>query len=98
MHKASNCRVVEPHPHGWQVRSSRAMRASVVTPSKAEAVGRALEILRNLGGGTLMVHDVDGRITDSDTVAPGDDLYSPLDRTTASRGPTERRSDAVESS
>jgi hypothetical protein len=78
MPKHSNRRTVVPHPQGWQVRSSKAARASLITETKPEAVGRALEILRNLGGGELTVQDVDGRITDSDTVTPVDEPPPPL--------------------
>ena len=78
MAKESHRRIVVPHRDGWQVRSSGGARASVVTHSKSEAVGRALEILRNLGGGELTVQDTAGRITDSDTVAAGDDPYPPV--------------------
>jgi hypothetical protein len=83
MPKGIHRRIVVPHPDGWQVRPSNGARASVVTQTKSEAVGRALEILRNLGGGELTVHDTDGRVTDSDTVASRDDPYPPLgaDRT-----------------
>ena len=79
MPKVAHRRVVVPHPQGWQVQSSAGARASLVTPSKSEAVGRALEILRNLGGGELIVHDASGEIADSDTVAPEEDAY-PLPR------------------
>ena len=78
MSKVFHRRVVAPHSAGWQVRSRGSARASVVTQSKSEAVGRALEILRNLGGGELTVQDTAGRITDSDTVAAGDEPYPSL--------------------
>jgi hypothetical protein len=75
-----NRRTVGPHPDGWQVKASDAERASVVTRTKAEALNRAREILRNSGGGELTIQDREGRIIDSDTVAPGNDPMPPNDQ------------------
>jgi hypothetical protein len=75
-----NRRIVGPHPDGWQIKAADAERASTVTRTKAEAVDRAREILRNSGGGELTIQDRDGRIVDSDTVPPGSDPHPPKDR------------------
>ena len=44
------------------------------------AIDCAREIVRNEGGGEVVIHDRRGLIRDSDTVAPGRDPYSPRDQ------------------
>lgn len=41
---------------------------------------RAKEILRNAGGGEVIIKARDGKIRDSDTVAPGNDPNAPKER------------------
>jgi hypothetical protein len=41
---------------------------------------RAREIVHNAGGGEVKIHGRDGRIRDSDTVAPGNDPNPPRDK------------------
>lgn len=48
-------------------------RASALYPTKAEAIDRAREIVRNLGGGEVVVRGRDGNIRDEFTVPPGND-------------------------
>jgi len=76
----SNERHVTPHEDGWQVVAPSADRASAVAPTQADAIDRAREIVQNLGGGEVVIHGRDGRIRDSDTVAPGNDPHPPRDR------------------
>ena len=74
-------RHVAPHPAGgWQVIAPGAERASVrsVTQREAEIVAR--RPVTNLVGGEVTVHGRNGRIRDSDTIAPGDDPFPPADR------------------
>lgn len=76
-----NRRIVGPHPGGgWQVKAPKAVRASSVHPTKAEAIDRAREILKRTGGGELTMQRRDGTIGDSDTVPPGHDPNPPTDR------------------
>lgn len=76
----SNNRHVVPNPDGgWDVKAPGASRASSHHDTQAEAERRAKEIVRNAGGGEVRVHRPDGRIRDSDTVAPGNDPYPPRD-------------------
>jgi hypothetical protein len=75
-----NERHVAPHPDGWQVTKPGASRPSAVTHTQAEAIGRAREILGNDRGGEVVIHGRDGRIRDSDTVAPGNDPFPPRDK------------------
>jgi hypothetical protein len=52
MPKRSNRRTVVPHPKGGQVRSSKAARASLITETKPEAVGRAWRSCETSEGGS----------------------------------------------
>ena len=74
-------RHVAPHPAGgWQVIAPGAERASVRSVTQREAAIVALRIVTNLGGGEVTVHGRNGRIHDSDTIAPGNDPFPPADR------------------
>ena len=74
-------RHVTPRPDGgWNVKKPGASRASAQAPTQKEAMDRAREILRNNGGGELVIHNKKGKIRDSDTVPPGNDPYPPQDK------------------
>ena len=76
----SNSRHVVPNPGGgWDVKAPGANRASSHHGTQAEAEQRAKEIVANRGGGEVRIHRRDGRIRDSDTVAPGNDPSPPRD-------------------
>ena len=53
---------------GWDVKKERAGRASAHTERKVDAVNRAREIVRNLGGGEVRIANKLGKLIDSDTV------------------------------
>jgi hypothetical protein len=72
--------VVPSEGGGWDVVAQDAQRASSHHRTQAEAETRAKEIVGNLGGGEVRIHGRDGRIRDSDTVAPGNDPNPPRDR------------------
>lgn len=75
-----NNRHVVPNPDGgWDVKAPGAKRASTHHDTQAEAERRAKEIVGNNGGGEVRIHGRDGRIRDSDTVAPGNDPFPPRD-------------------
>ncbi len=75
-----NERHVTPHPEGgWQVTRPGAARALARTETQAQGIDRARELLRNDGGGELVIHRPDGRIRDSDTISPGNDPFPPAD-------------------
>lgn len=77
----SKNRHVVPNPGGgWDVKAPGAGRASSHHDTQADAERRAKEIVRNRGGGEVRIHGRDGRIRDSDTVAPGNDPNPPRDR------------------
>lgn len=73
-------RHVVPNPDGgWDVRKPGASRASAHERTQADAEARAKEIVGHVGGGEVRIHGRDGRIRDSDTVAPGNDPRSSRD-------------------
>lgn len=77
----SKDRHVVPNPGGgWDVKAPGAGRASSHHDTQADAERRAKEIVGNLGGGEARIHGRDGRIRDSDTVAPAKDPNPPRDR------------------
>ncbi|MGI8683452.1 MAG: DUF2188 domain-containing protein [Mycobacteriales bacterium] len=63
--------VVEYPDGGWAVEKEEHERVSAVGSTQAEAIERGHEILRNLGGGELIIKGRDGQIRDKVTVAPG---------------------------
>lgn len=81
MSKGNERRHVVANPEGgWDVKKPGSSRASAHTATQQEAVDRAREIVRNQGGGEVRIHGRDGRIRDSDTIAPGNDPYPPRDK------------------
>lgn len=72
---------VTKHPDGgWQAKKAGAIRASGKTRTQAQAEALAKSVLSNQGGGEVRIHGRDGKIRDSDTVAPGNDPNPPKDR------------------
>ncbi|WP_280410276.1 DUF2188 domain-containing protein [Nocardia brasiliensis] len=70
---------VQPRPDGkWEAAKPNASRASAVKPTQQEAINRGRELLGK-DGGELIIHGRDGRIRDSDTIAPGNDPNPPRD-------------------
>lgn len=80
MSKPSDRHVFPSEGGGWDVRAPGAERASSHHDTQADAVDRAREIVHNVGGGEVVIHRPDGRIRDSDTIAPGNDPNPPRDQ------------------
>lgn len=77
---ANERRHVVPNPEGgWDIKRPDADRSSGHYPTQEAAEARAKEIVRNLGGGEVVIHGEDGRIRDSDTVKPARDPFPPRD-------------------
>ena len=72
-----NERHVVPRDDRWAVVKPGADRVSDLTDTQQQGIDRAREILRNDGGGELVIHRPDGTIRDSDTIPPGNDPYPP---------------------
>lgn len=51
--------------------------ALIATPRLTQSTAR--EIVHNAGGGEVVIHRTNGRVRDSDTVAPGNDPLPPRD-------------------
>ena len=77
---ARNERHVTKNPDGgWNV-VAPGERPSSRHDTQAEAIGRARDVVRISGGGEVVIHGRDGKIRDSDTVAPGRDPNPPRDK------------------
>jgi len=63
----------------WRVVAENAERASATARTQAEAERIAKDLAHNAGGGEVRIHGLDGRIRDSDTVAPANDPNPPRD-------------------
>jgi hypothetical protein len=78
---SSNNRHVVPRPEGgWAVKRPGITKPESVHQRQSEAEGRAKQKVANEGGGEVRIHGRDGRIRDSDTVAPGNDPASSKDK------------------
>lgn len=72
---------VTRNPDGsWNARRENAERASGIYNTQNEAEQHAKEFSRNMGGGEVRIHGEDGKIRDSDTVAPALDPDPPKDK------------------
>lgn len=71
--------VVPSSKGGWDVKAPESDRASSHHETQSQAEQRAKEIVGNSGGGEVVIHRPDGRIRDSDTVAPARDPNPPRD-------------------
>lgn len=77
----SNYHVSKDRESGkWQVKREGADRASSTTNTQREAEQQAKQFASNSGGGEVRIHGRDGKIRDSDTVAPANDPNPPKDR------------------
>jgi transcriptional regulator with XRE-family HTH domain len=65
---------------GWNVKAPKSDRSSGHFDRQSDAIDRAREIVGNSGGGEVVIHGRDGRVRDSDTIAPGNDPNPPRDR------------------
>ena len=78
---SNNRRHVVKNPNdGWDVVAPDGKRPSAHADTQAKAEQIAKRIVGNLGGGEVVIHGRDGKIRDSDTVAPGNDPNPPTDR------------------
>lgn len=75
----ANYSVVKNPNGGWDAKRNGASKASSHTETQREAEADAKRFAHNTGGGEVRIHGLDGRIRDSDTVAPGNDPNPPKD-------------------
>mgnify|MGYP003833316321 FL=1 len=76
-----NYHVTKPkNSEEWRVKKEGADRASAVAPTQKLAEQLAKGFAANAGGGEVRIHKPNGKIRDSDTVAPANDPYPPRDK------------------
>lgn len=63
----------------WRITREGAERASDLVDTQREAEKIAKEHSANSDGGEVRIHGLDGKIRDSDTIAPGHDPNPPKD-------------------
>jgi len=76
----ANYSVVKNKVGGWDSRRDGASRISSHANTQRNAEQDAKRFSANSGGGEVRIHGVDGKIRDSDTVAPGHDPNPPKDK------------------
>lgn len=64
----------------WRIKKAGANRVSDYADTQKEAEKIAKQLSANSGGGEVRIHGLDGKIRDSDTVAPGKDPCPPKDK------------------
>jgi len=64
---------------GWAVKKPGTGSAESRHRTQAAAERQAKQQVRREGGGEVRIHGRDGKIRDSDTVAPGRDPFPPVD-------------------
>lgn len=78
---SDNRRHVVPNDKGgWDVKKPGSERSSAHAGTQKAAITRAKEMVGNAGGGEVRIHGRDGRMRNSDTVAPGNDPFPPRDK------------------
>lgn len=70
---------VVPGPNGWNVKTPGKAAPDSTHPTQSAAERAAKQGVRQVGGGEVIVHGRDGKIRDSNTVAPGHDPNPPRD-------------------
>ena len=63
----------------WRIRKEGSERVSGYATTQKEAEQQAKKYSAKSGGGEVRIHGLDGKIRDSDTVAPGNDPNPPKD-------------------
>lgn len=77
----SNYHVSKDKERGeWRIKKEGSERVSVYAPTQKVAEQLAKQYSANSGGGDVRIHGLDGKIRDSDTVAPGNDPNPPKDK------------------
>ena len=66
---------VTPTENGWQAKAVGGLRASATGSTKAEVVSRAIEIAKNNGDASVIIHKSDGTIQEERTF--GKDPFPP---------------------
>ena len=77
----SNYHVSKDRKSGnWKFQKEKSGRASGFALTQKDAETMAKQLAKNSGGGEVRIHGLNGKIRDSDTVAPGNDPCPPKDK------------------
>lgn len=76
----ANVHVYGNRKDGYGVKKEGSSREYDRLDTKKEAEKSAKDFSSRTGGGEVKFHGPDGKITDSDTVKPGNDPFPPRDR------------------
>lgn len=69
-----NDRYVQQRQHSeWELMKEDHRRVSAVGDTQAQMIDGGRQVVRNVGGGELVIKGRDGRIRDKDTIAPGNE-------------------------
>jgi len=71
--------VVKNPEGGWDVTRPDAARRSAHADTQQQAIDRARDIVRNAGGGEVVIHNHRGQIRDKETIPPGNAPNPPRD-------------------
>lgn len=63
----------------WVNKRNDSGRPSSLHDTQGDAVDSAHDMLKNQGGGELIIKGLDGKIRSKDTIAPGNDPFPPRD-------------------
>ena len=77
LEEPGNRRYVVRHPDGWVVVAHKPKRTGIVHITQCDAIVAARSILRNNGGGELVIHNRAGEIQHRFTVPPRDGPFPP---------------------
>ena len=80
MSKGRDRTVYQRDDREWVNKRNDADKASSIHDTQTDAVAEAKEMLRNQGGGELIIKGLDGKIRSKDTIPPGKDPNPPRDR------------------
>ncbi len=75
----ANYHVTKNQNGGWNALRENSSRVSGTYNTQREAEAEAKKFSSKSGGGEVRIHGIDGKIRDSDTVAPGNDPHPPKD-------------------
>lgn len=78
--KTQNYHVNKRNDGMWEAKKEKADRATVITKTQAQAEKVAKQVLSKKGGGEVVIHRIDGKIRDKDTVKPAIDPNPPKDK------------------
>ena len=71
---------MQPAPGAETAGPPAIAQARITTRRRTPRAARVKEIVQNLGGGEVVIHDRQGLIRDNDTLRPAKDPFPPRDK------------------